>query len=146
MDDCKQRELFPEEVSNLNSREIREQTELLKFRKLRADVMLLECKAVGENIALQRRRGLLCYKDAALGEFSSAIRHIHDEIERLPNTLRDKCSLTTEQTDSAFKVIEELLDDLSRVTVTLSSADEMDSMAIGLHRSKREVRAYASNK
>lgn len=123
---------------------IRDETEELKLRKLRADVAILECKATNENIALQRRRDLLCYKDAAVDQFSAVIKIVHDAIERLPHTLRDRCHLDAVQTEKAAKVIEELLVELSKVKVELKSADEVDAMATGAHRSKREVRAYAS--
>jgi hypothetical protein len=72
------------------------------------------------------------------------IKIVHDAIERLPHTLRDRCHLDAVQTEKAAKVIEELLVELSKVKVELKSADEVDSMATGAHRSKREVRAYAS--
>ena len=123
---------------------LRDETEELKLRKLRADVAILECKAVNENIALQRRRDLLCYKEAAVDQFSAVIKIVHDAIERLPHTLRDRCHLDAAQTKNASKVIEDLLVELSKVKVELKSADEVDAMATGSHRSKREVRAYAS--
>lgn len=141
----KQKDFF-EDTIPASARERQEQEADLKFRKLRADVMLLECKAVSENIDLQKRCDNLCYKSVAVDEFSASIRHIHDAIARLPHTLRDKCNLSAEQADKAFNIIEELLEDLSNVKVELKSAQAIDNFATGSHRSRTEIINYANRK
>lgn len=140
-----QKEIFENAVPKTQRERAEEEAEL-KFRKLRADVMLLECKAVGENIDLQKRCDNLCYKSAAIDEFSASIRHIHDAITRLPHTLRDRCGLSAEQADKCFLVIEELLEDLASIKVELKSAQAIDNFATGKHRSRQELLNYANGK
>lgn len=79
-----------------------------------------------EIITLDREKGEICYNDVAVSEFSKVIKSVHDAIVRLPQALTSENSFTIEQKSTIITSVEKILDQLSNITVDLSSAQEID--------------------
>ena len=124
----------------------------LKFRRLRANVILLEAKAKREQvnadsdaISLEKSRGNLCYNDVALAEFSRVIKLMYDDFKRLPQVVTERAALSPEQAAIIRDEVESILRELSAVEVdlTISNTAEVDAKvkSANLHRAKGEARS-----
>ena len=124
----------------------------LKFRRLRANVILLEAKARREQvnadsdaISLEKSRGNLCYNDVALAEFSRVIKLMYDDFKRLPQVVTERAALSPEQAAIIRDEVESILRELSAVEVdlTISNTAEVDAKvkSANLHRAKGEARS-----
>lgn len=101
--------------------------------KLSLEKELLALKAEKEKLLLEkelimldREKGEICYNDVAVSEFSKVIKAVHDAIVRLPQVLSSENSFTIEQKSTIMTGVEKILDQLSNITVDLSSAQEID--------------------
>lgn len=95
--------------------------ELLALKAEKEKLMLEK-----ELIMLDREKGEICYNDVAVSEFSKVIKAVHDAIVRLPQVLSSENSFTIEQKSTIMTSVEKILDQLSNITVDLSSAQEID--------------------
>lgn len=130
----------------------KEAEEDLKFRRLRANVILLEAKARREQvnadsdaISLEKSRGNLCYNDVALAEFSRVVKLMYDDFKRLPQVVTERAALNPEQAAVIRDEVESILRELSAVEVdlTISNTAEVDAKvkSANLHRAKGEARS-----
>lgn len=106
----------------------------LKLRGLRAKVLLDEAKAEREMIAIDadrlevdKKNGLLCYSQVALSEFSAVLKHLYDDLKRLPQTLIDATGASPQQATAITQAVEALLIELSEVKVDLSTTRDIDN-------------------
>lgn len=136
----------------LDPYERKEAEDDLKFRRLRANVILLEAKARREQvnadsdaISLEKSRGNLCYNDVALAEFSRVIKLMYDDFKRLPQVVTERAALSPEQAAIIRDEVESILRELSAVEVdlTISNTAEVDAKvkSANLHRAKGEARS-----
>ena len=102
--------------------------------RLRARVMLDEAKAERERIAIEKdklerdaRAGLMCYTQIALSEFSKTLKHLYEDLTRLPQTIIEEAQLTPAQAEKTSQAVERLLVELSQVKVELSSTQDTDT-------------------
>ena len=116
-----------------DAQERRRMEETLRLRGLRARVMLDEAKAERERIAIEKdklerdaKNGLLCYTQIALSEFSKTLKHLYEDLTRLPQTISEEASLSPAQAEKTSQVVERLLVELSEVKVELSSTQDTD--------------------
>lgn len=107
--------------SSLNETKLSLEKELLALKAEKEKLQLEK-----ELIMLDREKGEICYNDVAVAEFSKVIKAVHDAIVRLPQVLSSENSFTIEQKSTIMTSVEKILDQLSSLTVDLSSAQEID--------------------
>lgn len=117
-----------------DAQERRSLEEALRLRGLRARVLLDEAKAERERIAIEKdklemdaRAGLMCYTQIALSEFSKTLKHLYEDLTRLPQTIVEEASLSPAQAEKTAQVVERLLVELSHIKVELSSTQDTDA-------------------
>lgn len=116
-----------------DAQERRRLEEDLRLRGLRARVLLDEAKAERERIAIEKdklerdaKNGLLCYTQIALSEFSKTLKHLYEDLTRLPQTIIEEASLSPAQAEKTSQAVERLLVELSEIKVELSSTQDTD--------------------
>ncbi len=115
--------LYRFDTPDIDAMTRRRQTELdLMMLRIERERLELETRL----IRLDKEKGAICYNDTAIAEFSGALKKVYDIFSQLPKALYADTSFTPEQKTMIFHRFEGILNELSKITVNLSAAVDVD--------------------